>query len=136
MKCVAGVFYQRSTWSLSSWRAWIEILKPLEATVGGESLSSWRAWIEISDSTVGLPWDARSLSSWRAWIEIRMAGLCRSTASWSLSSWRAWIEMIRGSRACGPSPRRSPHGERGLKLLSTCKRRPKLQVALLMESVD
>ena len=33
--------------SLSSWRAWIEIIRLMPPIVHTKSLSSWRAWIEI-----------------------------------------------------------------------------------------
>ena len=35
--------------SLSSWRAWIEILRCCSTSVRRRSLSSWRAWIEIGN---------------------------------------------------------------------------------------
>ena len=35
--------------SLSSWRAWIEIVSRPSCICGYESLSSWRAWIEMLD---------------------------------------------------------------------------------------
>ncbi len=57
------------------------------------SLSSWRAWIEIV-RIGGASLFIRSLSSWRAWIEIEMAEHDMKVAT-SLSSWRAWIEIIR-----------------------------------------
>ena len=61
------------------------------STAVGGSLSSWRAWIEIGRQPV-VPHGKKSLSSWRAWIEI---------AYWT--------------RRNTTPPRRSPHGERGLK---------------------
>ena len=33
--------------SLSSWRAWIEIVRSMASAIRLGSLSSWRAWIEI-----------------------------------------------------------------------------------------
>ena len=99
--------------SLSSRRAWIEILRrrPPRCIPGrsphgerglksnacwkqarqGRSLSSWRAWIEI-EKVNNESQPTKSLSSWRAWIE--MKGQIHKT-SWdeSLSSWRAWIEI-------------------------------------------
>ena len=56
------------------------------------SLSSWRAWIEIVRDAAGYR-RAQSLSSWRAWIEIITASF-ENGSSPSLSSWRAWIEML------------------------------------------
>ena len=55
--------------SLSSRRAWIEMIRQMPVTVQVESLSSRRAWIEIALSR----WKRNgsgSLSSRRAWIEI------------------------------------------------------------------
>ena len=54
----------------------------------------------------------------------------------SLSSWRAWIEIHAVLMILRISPRRSPHGERGLKLPCTFERNLAESVALLMESVD
>ena len=78
------------------------------------SLSSWRAWIEIlqmtnvlSDEACRSPHGERglkyhrstrprqniwSLSSWRAWIEI-LPHMQPDHSHRSLSSWRAWIEI-------------------------------------------
>ena len=55
------------------------------------SLSSWRAWIEIVGEGAQGPL-RKSLSSWRAWIEMAMRCSPRAWLA-SLSSWRAWIEM-------------------------------------------
>ena len=77
--------------SLSSWRAWIEILRCCSTSVRRRSLSSWRAWIEIV-------------------LQLGFAMLLPS-----LSSWRAWIEISSTPSALLPTLRRSPHGERGLK---------------------
>ena len=121
--------------SLSSWRAWIEILRGLHLPGACRSLSSWRAWIEISPRCVRYP-IARSLSSWRAWIEMprktRKQTNAKSLSSWrawieipfiinvphareSLSSWRAWIEIGWWRASDRRRSGRSPHGERGLK---------------------
>ena len=54
----------------------------------------------------------------------------------SLSSRRAWIEIIFGSGDYEFITSRSPHGERGLKLLLYLRRKPQHKVALLTESVD
>ena len=56
-----------------------------------------------------------SLSSWRAWIEI-CRGVVHGRPSKSLSSWRAWIEIHHNGGPSARTERRSPHGERGLKL--------------------
>ena len=67
------------------------------------SLSSRRAWIEIMVSAAHSAGVKMSLSSRRAWIEIETC--CRAVNMlWSLSSRRAWIEMIgqclRRARPC------------------------------------
>ena len=54
----------------------------------------------------------------------------------SLSSWRAWIEMAMPASNSTSSTGRSPHGERGLKLVAKKTRLNHEAVALLMESVD
>ena len=124
--------------SLSSWRAWIEICDSLRRAHVWKSLSSWRAWIEMKTGRMpptpatcrsphgerGLKYDShgaaqdhrRSLSSWRAWIEIRPRP-CRCRQFRSLSSWRAWIEIRRTIPSSNRPTSRSPHGERGLKLV-------------------
>ena len=143
--------------SLSSWRAWIEIglLGVLLGNVW--SLSSWRAWIEMKQERRCRTQTARrsphgerglkyskygeffvsggSLSSWRAWIEIPTTGTDRA-AETSLSSWRAWIEIVKPCDLPQYRIGRSPHGERGLKLLIMTNQRKHDIVALLMESVD
>ena len=108
--------------SLSSWRAWIEIIPVLQYGTGpsrsphGErglkfgdglavahvlqSLSSWRAWIEITCHSVPSCSLLTSLSSWRAWIEI-VAREQSGRFDTSLSSWRAWIEIRSPAR---PAP--------------------------------
>ena len=40
-------------WSLSSWRAWIEIRRRASSRTPRKSLSSWRAWIEIDTCDTG-----------------------------------------------------------------------------------
>ena len=54
----------------------------------------------------------------------------------SLSSRRAWIEMQEGEFVGLEASGRSPHGERGLKLITQMNRIPIRNVALLTESVD
>ena len=121
--------------SLSSWRAWIEIMPIRTRFCRNRSLSSWRAWIEITPSfrkpvstsrsphgERGLKSSAdliireswKSLSSWRAWIEMYCHRLW-FLPHWSLSSWRAWIEISRPTSGRKWTQCRSPHGERGLK---------------------
>ena len=44
-------------WSLSSWRAWIEIYGASNTITVKESLSSWRAWIEMAMACqIGVNW--------------------------------------------------------------------------------
>ena len=104
--------------SLSSWRAWIEIITPENVSRGDLSLSSWRAWIEICRARRFCR-PTSSLSSWRAWIEIS-AGSETVLLVASLSSWRAWIEIATPSGRQTQNLSRSPHGERGLKLVRPC----------------
>ena len=59
----------------------------------------------------------QSLSSRRAWIEIEWSDEVIYTVLPSLSSRRAWIEIWGDSGAGKYTYRRSPHGERGLKLI-------------------
>ena len=85
--------------------------------------------------TLMLELSQSSLSSWRAWIEIR--SWCQAPwPVWSLSSWRAWIEIPTPLRRWLKTVRRSPHGERGLKLIRRIDNVVGKVVALLMESVD
>ena len=99
--------------SLSSWRAWIEILVGPGCRGCRRSLSSWRAWIEmLMKQLQGM--GNRSLSSWRAWIEIWSVGH-PADQDGSLSSWRAWIEIRESTKPRARPACRSPHGERGLK---------------------
>ena len=143
--------------SLSSRRAWIEIMFGSWMQCSHLSLSSRRAWIEIV-ICVPASRHGESLSSRRAWIEIVIC-VPASRHGESLSSRRAWIEITTPWKSlrhsCGRSPHgerglkcsvhcvflpfylcRSPHGERGLK--SRCMRRRfrRCSVALLTESVD
>ena len=100
--------------SLSSWRAWIEILMPYRFAANVLSLSSWRAWIEMFHTCVFVvmilcrsPHGERGLKSF--FSADRQARLA------SLSSWRAWIEISPYPYGSTPTHGRSPHGERGLK---------------------
>ena len=145
--------------SLSSWRAWIEILTHgdfLRKNV--KSLSSWRAWIEITTATsnnqalagrsphgerglkcglVGIVlmrmW---SLSSWRAWIEMCdvRAQLCRCFRS--LSSWRAWIEIKMEVSSIREIPPSLSSWRAWIEIVCAYSVVCACLVALLMESVD
>ena len=85
------------TRSLSSRRAWIEIVRRGPSHLYcNRSLSSRRAWIEIVNVCYLFAGDG-SLSSRRAWIEIRTNRRLRCRDQ-SLSSRRAWIEIRQGSR--------------------------------------
>ena len=101
--------------SLSSWRAWIEIVLQLGFAMLLPSLSSWRAWIEISSTPSALLPTLRRSPHGERGLKSRGIGLilydafCRSPhgerglksrvgpnpTRWhrSLSSWRAWIEI-------------------------------------------
>ena len=99
------------------------------------SLSSWRAWIEMviaSRLRAAIP--SRSPHGERG-LKLRKRAY-RPYIGGSLSSWRAWIEIVESALPTSGVWSRSPHGERGLKSVpvwvNACARR----VALLMESVD
>ena len=82
------------------------------ATHGGASLSSWRAWIEIISRQQKAKEAGRSPHGERGLKSIRK--IAHGHKIWSLSSWRAWIEIL----IClltRFNAGRSPHGERGLK---------------------
>ena len=123
--------------SLSSWRAWIEIRRPIRSDAIPRSRSPHGErglkyvgydvphWVRPrrsphgerglksairTSSTLARP----SLSSWRAWIEMQDCWHNAQPDHASLSSWRAWIEIGRQPVV--------PHR--------------KTPVALLMESVD
>ena len=122
--------------SLSSWRAWIEMLGNTHTSTQqgrsphGERGLKYRREDRVRPGRRRSPhgerglksecrqrhsWRVLSLSSWRAWIEIVIPRMMKPVSNVSLSSWRAWIE-IRGHRRIGhDAMRRSPHGERGLK---------------------
>ena len=123
----------------------------------GWSLSSWRAWIEIRIGyAIVIYWVSRSPHGERGLkFNTRFRKYLKKP---SLSSWRAWIEMSRACSHTGVADCRSPHGERGLKFggdgrlsVLACRsphgerglkftfellRQLAYLVALLMESVD
>ena len=78
-------------WSLSSRRAWIEIMACTVRWHKTSSLSSRRAWIEIKKAPMATV-HVQSLSSRRAWIEIGVL-VGSVVVKPSLSSRRAWIEI-------------------------------------------
>ena len=145
--------------SLSSRRAWIEIFVVLEhmnmfhiVALLTESvdwnhiytLSTLKRLCRSPHGERGLKYrlhrnlhqSNQSLSSRRAWIEIEWSDEVIYTVLPSLSSRRAWIEIWGDSGAGKYTYRRSPHGERGLKLLVPALVLPPPMVALLTESVD
>ena len=69
LKLQASRIHHPESLSLSSRRAWIEILGRHKGCDGVMSLSSRRAWIEIIRH-MPLTVQVKSLSSRRAWIEI------------------------------------------------------------------
>ena len=83
----------------------------------GMSLPSRGAWIEIPCPPAGSPRKG-SLPSRGAWIEIQaiVGGHCEECGS--LPSRGAWIEISSKPAYSISLPRRSPHGERGLKFLA------------------
>ena len=102
-------------WSLPSWGAWIETQFPRLKT---------RLWYRRSlHGERGLKHNVRrcrrvvlwSLPSWGAWIETFTAAIFAWIVYPSLPSWGAWIETIHKVEEPSNAPRRSLHGERGLK---------------------
>ena len=84
-----------------------------------QSLSSRRAWIEILKIAEAVSTLVSSLSSRRAWIEIASRSTSDRDKPLSLSSRRAWIEIgIKSAFIALSLTCRSPHGERGLKFTS------------------
>ena len=116
--------YQRyeksSDMSLSSRRAWIEILSKsiilkssqCRSPHGERGLKFRQKRLQKAKVT--------SLSSRRAWIEILNLVTYIINTSLSLSSRRAWIEIALISLLHFLFLRRSPHGERGLKYYWQC----------------
>ena len=125
LKCLLGDHGAFDHVSLSSWRAWIEMISPPQQTgcvegrsphgerglksrdqgalqhqPAGRSPHGERGLKCVFASQAGLR--SGSLSSWRAWIEIQALSNTFATNK-SLSSWRAWIEI----------KRKSSTGERG-----------------------
>ena len=82
------------------------------------SLSSRRAWIEISSSNP-IYFNVVSLSSRRAWIEIQTQTAIRAARSVALLTesvdWNILSVALKPTKNAG----RSPHGERGLKCVSS-----------------
>ena len=105
-------------WSLSSRRAWIEI---------GYKVFACASHSQVALLTESVDWNLTSLywivglrmslSSRRAWIEINKTFKELFEYLLSLSSRRAWIEILWLSSHLALDKSRSPHGERGLKLL-------------------
>ena len=81
-----------------------------------KSLPSRGAWIEIGGYQAGRGRGVKSLPSRGAWIEIRFSARQSRTAAASLPSRGAWIEILTDEAIIYMEGRRSPHGERGLKL--------------------
>ena len=123
-----------------------------------ESLPPRGAWIEISRSQgLGHPRLSRSphgerglkfhaleyTMDWEeslpprgAWIEIAKIRLTVSASGGSLPPRGAWIEIQRSVAGERSKQSRSPHGERGLKLLVRCGAITRLRVAPPTGSVD
>ena len=102
-------------WSLSSWRAWIEIpqyarfgnVRPGRSPHGESGLKLHRALHRALHS-------CRSPHGERG-LKYRLRRFDDGIMEWSLSSWRAWIEIPQYARFGNVRPGRSPHGESGLK---------------------
>ena len=65
-----------------------------------------------------------SHSSRGAWIEIPHVDTLSVSSTWSHSSRGAWIEILLAPVSAGVKDSRTPHGVRGLKLLSGPTRNP------------
>ena len=76
---------------------------------------------------VGAPYvmKPQALPTRGAWIEIQFRGRGPRRRVPSLPTRRAWIEIGTSMRMAYSLRSRSPHGERGLKLLLVCHRRKK-----------
>ena len=130
-----GTFLDTNSLSLSSRRAWIEILKQTVADKldGVALLTESVDWnfkiIEDNPRIKGRsPHGERGLK-----LNIACCIICMNFAS--LSSRRAWIEIVTVIDYSNKSYCRSPHGERGLKWIEL-NLMPEYSVALLTESVD
>ena len=76
----------------------------------------------------------QSLPAWGAWVEMMfLMTSCLDTKS--LPAWGAWVEIRPRYLADHPWPRRSPHGERGLKFFGSMQRVHTSRVAPRMGSV-
>ena len=100
------------------------------------SLSARRAWIEIASAATPHTTVEQSLSARRAWIEIVLYGFDWQKNEASRSARRAWIEISNPKEEKDYLKRRSPQGERGLKLRSDWRSASGGWVALRKESVD
>ena len=115
LKFFAALPASGADWSLSSRRAWIEILLQKFGLLFDKSRSPRGGrGLKLSVSTCTHSMRA-SLSSRRAWIEIITDGVGSCTIDRSLSSRRAWIEISYQSRSLSGAFCRSPRGGRGLK---------------------
>ena len=126
--------------SLPARGAWIEIYGVTPATgTKNRSLPARGAWIEISSALLYLAAASRrsphgerglkylkykywnealtSLPARGAWIEMMIKGVTSGKMKPSLPARGAWIEIFDDKHPAGLVVRRSPHGERGLKLI-------------------
>ena len=103
-------------WSLPTRGAWIEMTGPLTNCFRiCASLPTRGAWIEIANSTTGTTHHT-SLPTRGAWIEIPPPPASPPITS-SLPTRGAWIEIAGHGPGGHDGGGRSPHGERGLKLV-------------------
>ena len=102
-------------WSLSSWRAWIEIETYWWMVPSAPSRSPHGERGLKFDDTGHLREHDMSLSSWRAWIEIAQPCSTRIPRHAGRSPHGERGLKLEADHRQGCERRRSPHGERGLK---------------------
>ena len=142
-----------------AWGAWIEIRYPARARgqiqcrtphgvrglkllpllcfgVVNVSHPAWGAWIEIMSLAAPVRQLARSHPAWGAWIEMLHILPTAHFSPRSHPAWGAWIEICAYRFHGGQSFRRTPHGVRGLKLMSVTRKQLLSNVAPRMGCVD
>ena len=81
------------------------------------SRPAWGAWIEICGRSTRQRTTDWSRPAWGAWIEITDTLKESKNNFESRPAWGAWIEMNLKSFPMILTPRRAPHGARGLKYI-------------------
>ena len=135
LKCRHLALVRRQPLSLPVRGAWIEIAKSRKWSAPKLSLPVRGAWIEITPGQSTRKRTCWSLPVRGAWIEM-FYGRTQSEALASLPVRGAWIEIQASSVAAAAVLRRSPCGERGLKLLAAGALCWRLAVAPRAGSVD